>query len=503
MALRLVVFAVLALLLSGCRARTAVDVVVNEDGSGLVVVEVELDPQAAAGVLDLEGEIGLWLTDVNEAGWKTVPPTVGDDGFTRVGASKEFGTPEQFTEIMNELSGDAQLFSNFRLIRKKEFARVRYEVRGTLNPSGIEAFGDADLVSSLGRSLESLVAEYGGSPTDFDVEVRVHLPGHIDETVEPTGAVYLQGDGPARVWQTDLSKAADEMVVVGSTTTGVAALAWRGIAVVAAVLALLVALGHLLRVLRPSGRRARSNVSAKRPSARGPINPEDLKAEDEESDGDEDETGSAKEEGPRVVALDAMGVLYREPSDIAEILIPFAREMGSTVNDEAISAKARAMSLGRLAPVDLWKALGIEGDANELDDLYLARHHLNPGVVNFLRDLRDRGVRVACVTNDSSIWANKLSTRHSLEGLIDPWVVSGAVGVRKPDAPIYEVLRRVTGEPASLILVIDDELANLDAARDLGFRTAWYAPAGEEAGARGHAILRSFSLDDHEPEPAS
>ena len=195
-----------------------------------------------------------------------------------------------------------------------------------------------------------------------------------------------------------------------------------------------------------------------------------------------------------------MGVLYREGSDIAEILIPFAREMGSTASDEVIRAKARAMSLGRLAPVELWKSLGIEGDPDELDDLYLSRHQLNPGVVKFLRELRDRGIRVACITNDSTTWANKLIVRHSLDGLIDPWIISGAVGVRKPDAPIYEVLRRVTAEPASSILVVDDELDNLDAARELGFRTAWFAPAGDRAGARGHPILRSFSLDASESE---
>ncbi len=474
-----------------------VDVVVNEDGSGLVVVEVELDPEAASGVLDLEGEVGLWLSDVNEAGWNTVPPTVGEDGFTRVGASKEFGTPEQFTEIMNELSGDARIFSNFQLIRKKEFARVRYEVRGSLHPSEIDAFGDEELVDALGRSIQELVVSYGGKPDDFVIEVRLHLPGHLDETVLATGDVVPGSEGVMRVWSTDLAKAADERISLGSTTTGVAALAWRGIAVITAVLALLVAFGHLLRVLRPSGRRARTSKAKSRPSAHGPG--KDVSAKDQSTGLGEDlALGEAaiEDEGPTVVALDGMGVLYREAADIAEILVPFAREMGSTASDEAIASKARAMSLGRLAPVELWRDIGLEGDPNELDDLYLARHHLNPGVVNFLRELRDRGIRVACVTNDCTAWANKLITRHSLEALIDPWVVSGSVGVRKPDAPIYEVLRRVTGEPAGSILVIDDELDNLDSARELGFRTAWFAPEGDIAEARDHSILRSFSLED-------
>lgn len=507
-------FAFLALVLSSCRADTSVDVLVNEDGSGSVAIEVALDQEAASGILDLQGEVGLWLEDVSASGWDVSPPAQGDDGYTRVGATKVFGNPAQLNDIMGELSGDAGVFADFGLERTKEFARVRYVLRGTLHPSGIEAFADDALVTSLGRSLEELLVDYGGEGSAFNVRLRVELPGHLDETVVATGQEVLRIDEVARTWQIEIADTTDTSVVVASTTTGVAALVWRGVAVVTGVVALLVALGHLLRVLRPAGRRGRGSKSKKsKPSAKGPAKPSakgpaKLKTADSVGAPESAEAaGSVVEEstvsGPTVVALDGMGVLYREGSDIAELLLPFAREMGSTVSDEAIAAKARQMSLGRIAPVDLWKALGIEGDSNELDDLYLARHQLNPGVVKFLRELRERGIRVACITNDSAAWASKLNARHSLGGLIDPWVVSGAVGVRKPDAPIYEVLRRVTGEPANLILVVDDQLDNLDAARDLGFRTAWFAPAGDAAGARGHAILRSFSLEADGPATAA
>ena len=103
-------------------------------------------------------------------------------------------------------------------------------------------------------------------------------------------------------------------------------------------------------------------------------------------------------------------------------------------------------------------------------------------------------MQVACVTNDSTAWANKLRARHSLEGLIDPWIISGAVGVRKPDAPIFEVLRRVAGQPPGLIMVVDDDLRNLDSARDMGFRTAWFSSQAHSDDANGHAILRSFEV---------
>jgi putative hydrolase of the HAD superfamily len=172
--------------------------------------------------------------------------------------------------------------------------------------------------------------------------------------------------------------------------------------------------------------------------------------------------------------------------------VPFAREHGSSASPADIADKARLLSLGRMTSADFWRSIGVAGDPNELDNAYLASHQLNPGVVRYLRSLRDQGFRLACITNDSAAWAMKLRTGHSLGGLIDPWVVSGSVGVRKPDGPLYEVLRRVTGEPTSAILVIDDDLDNLDAARELGFGTRWFTREGDRADARGHEVMRGF-----------
>ena len=54
----------------------------------------------------------------------------------------------------------------------------------------------------------------------------------------------------------------------------------------------------------------------------------------------------------------------------------------------------------------------------------------------------------------------------------------------------------MTGEPAAKILVIDDDLDILDAARDLGFDTAWFSAHGDPTLARDHTIIRSFDLGE-------
>lgn len=473
-----------AVLLSACDAAINVDARVFEDGSGTVEVTAVLDAEIATELLDLRTS-GLALTDLNTAGWVTDVDTRGEDGETIVSASKAFGTADQFQEVMQELSGQAGLFADFELVRTPGFAQVDYGVQGSIVPRGFASFSDDALEAALGQSLEAIASRYGGTPADISVTMSVTLPGEI-KTDDSNGVPLRNFEQTARFWTTTAEIGQPIPVVVSSSTRQVSALVLRGIAIIAALLALLTLTGQLLRVLSPERRRPpqKPRPRARATDANASATP--IVVDDPEESGEPD--------NPSVVALDGMGVIFKEANDIDNVLIPFAHEAGSPLSAEEIALRARALSLGRMTTGQFWKAIGLDGAPEELDDAYLSRLSLNPGVVKFLRTLRDRGVRVACITNDSTTWAMKLRQRHSLEGLVDPWVISGQVGVRKPDNPMWEVLRRVTGEAPASIMVVDDELDILDSARKLGFRTAWYAPDGDAPLARGHAILRSFAL---------
>jgi hypothetical protein len=159
------------------------------------------------------------------------------------------------------------------------------------------------------------------------------------------------------------------------------------VAVVAAVLAALVLFAQILRVFSARRRRlqeerARARRAAARraqagagvaggvPSAGGASTTPSDAAEAEP--GPEEANGSESGERYKVVALDGPGVLYREGDDIRQLLVPFARERGGSASTEDVVDKARLLSLGRLTPADFWRAIGVEGDPNELDSAYLA-----------------------------------------------------------------------------------------------------------------------------------
>jgi putative hydrolase of the HAD superfamily len=76
------------------------------------------------------------------------------------------------------------------------------------------------------------------------------------------------------------------------------------------------------------------------------------------------------------------------------------------------------------------------------------------------------GTRVALLSNS---WGNDYPLAR-LGTVFDPVVISGDVGLRKPDAAIYELTLRRLGVPAAEAVFVDDALPNIEGARAVGMR---------------------------------
>src|SRR5215471_3593007 len=189
----------------------------------------------------------------------------------------------------------------------------------------------------------------------------------------------------------------------------------------------------------------------------------------------------------RVVVLDAMGVTYRSADDVAELLVPFVREHGGSRDTEYITREYRCSSLGRMSSAELWQNLGV---SPTLEDEYLAGHSLSPGFREFLQTVLPHVDSLWCLSNDVSEWSQKLRDRNELVAHFAGFVISGDVGIRKPDPGIYNVLLSRVGRPAHECIFVDDRVANLDAAQLLGFQTVLFGSGQLNA---GHRQVSSFS----------
>ena len=189
----------------------------------------------------------------------------------------------------------------------------------------------------------------------------------------------------------------------------------------------------------------------------------------------------------RVLVLDAMGVIYRSADDVTELLVPFVRQHGGSRDAKYITREYRSSSLGRMSSAELWQNLGV---SPTLEDEYLASHSLSPGFREFLQTVLPHVDSLWCLSNDVSIWSQKLSERNELVAHFAGFVISGDVGIRKPDPGIYNVLLSRVGRPAHECIFVDDRVANLDAAQLLGFQTVLFGSGQLNA---GHRQVSSFS----------
>jgi putative hydrolase of the HAD superfamily len=173
------------------------------------------------------------------------------------------------------------------------------------------------------------------------------------------------------------------------------------------------------------------------------------------------------------LVLDAMGVIFKSADDVAELLIPFIAEKSGSVDEEVIQSAYLAASLGKISPDEFWKQVDV---ASELEDEYLSRHSLNPSITELMSLAKDNGISVWCLSNDVGRWSDKLRTSLGIEKFLQGSIISGDVGVRKPDKEIYEILVHASGYKVKDILFVDDREKNVIASREAGIETVMFNP---------------------------
>jgi putative hydrolase of the HAD superfamily len=173
------------------------------------------------------------------------------------------------------------------------------------------------------------------------------------------------------------------------------------------------------------------------------------------------------------LVLDAMGVIFESADDVAELLIPFITENSDSFNEAAVLAAYLDASLGTISPDEFWNRVGVPAN---LEDEFLSRHSLNAGVIELLDWCTDNEVPVWCLSNDVGRWSRKLRARLNIETYLEGSIISGDLGLRKPDRQIYAALIQASGFPVAELLFVDDREPNVRAARELGIESILHDP---------------------------
>lgn len=94
----------------------------------------------------------------------------------------------------------------------------------------------------------------------------------------------------------------------------------------------------------------------------------------------------------------------------------------------------------------------------------------NPPMIELMRELRGRGLRMAMLTNNVREWEPLWRAMLPVDEIFEAVVDSGFVGHRKPERRIYEITIERIGVPFERCLFVDDLEPNILAAEELGMR---------------------------------
>lgn len=181
--------------------------------------------------------------------------------------------------------------------------------------------------------------------------------------------------------------------------------------------------------------------------------------------------------GERAVLFDFGGVLLRQDWDEYDA---FCERNGLPTRAlrRALygTDEWRDLQTGRISDRAVWRAAAIAslaehcGDRAEglFEEWYSRPIRLHQPNIELANALQAAGVRVGLLSNAAPDLETRLSTDFFVGIDFDDRVISGLVGLAKPDRAIYHLAAERIGLPEAACFFIDDLEQNVEAARGVG-----------------------------------
>ena len=142
------------------------------------------------------------------------------------------------------------------------------------------------------------------------------------------------------------------------------------------------------------------------------------------------------------------------------------------------------LETGRVSEVDflerlaqaLEPELGHYPELHRFSEIYFSALHPNEPMIELMREIKGSGRRMALLTNNVREWEPLWRAMLPVDEIFELVVDSAFVGMRKPEAAIYELTLERLGDgiDAGDCLFVDDLEINVAAARELGMQAVQF-----------------------------
>jgi putative hydrolase of the HAD superfamily len=166
-----------------------------------------------------------------------------------------------------------------------------------------------------------------------------------------------------------------------------------------------------------------------------------------------------------VGVLDSSGISLEE---MGKAMAAIAERDGSNPLFELETGRvSEATFMGRLSDeLSAQRGSGVELDG--FGERYFRHLRPNQRLIDYMRELRERGYKLAICTNNIREWEARWRAMLPVDEIFHVVVDSAFVGSRKPEPRIYQITLERLGTAPAATLFIDDVEVNCDGARRLG-----------------------------------
>ena len=477
----LLVLAGVLLFSSACRVDSTVDIRVDDNGSGVVTVQVSADAEAVALIPDAPN--ALQLDDLSDAGWVVNENSVDAAGSLVVVVSKSFTKASELGLVLDEIAGPDVIFDGFSLTNEHNFevfgfgpARTDYALAGSVNPAfELEQLGGVfpEGLPPLGRPLSLIEDDFEGAFENvLGLTVRLRLPANLEaangEVVDETTS-----------WSMNFGDPTVE-IAANSAAESILPRVWTMVAFAAGILLLLFLGAYSLLFLlakwrTPKGRRRR-----------------DVRQRQHRAATRAQEASRPRRRTLRLLVVDVHGVLVRPTNPLEGALLPLILSEQPEVDPQQVRDLHRKLVLGRLSPAEFWSEVDLSLVSEQIETRYLSSFRLMRGLHPFLERMKRNGVPVAAIGNQPRAWGDRLRTMTALDDLITSWMVSGDVGSTLPEPALFEATRRTLSVDLYDCFYLSNLAANLDVAEELGMATGLFVAGSDPVPDVEHTVIFGF-----------
>jgi putative hydrolase of the HAD superfamily len=155
-----------------------------------------------------------------------------------------------------------------------------------------------------------------------------------------------------------------------------------------------------------------------------------------------------------------------------DVLVRIALGAYAGANDELVfqfeTGQIPESEFGAAFAERLKEETGKDIPADGIVTRMLSGLHLEDDMVEAVRRARAAGLKTALLSNS---WGTGGYPRELLDEICDVVVISGEVGLRKPDPAIFAMTSEKLGVPAEASIFVDDHPGHLKAAQEVGMTT--------------------------------